>query len=372
MRHGEIGGRQSRRAVLAAIASSATLFTATSASASEDFDDAPLSDLARQIRTGVVRGARLVDKADKTWERFSDDRGLGAARNRPKRNVLDAGGNQVAKEVVRSPTSEVGEFDEAFAAGALQECDEAFLSCLKAQAQPSMTPGRLMQQIEDTKSLVRKSFFASSAPPSRQEQFNFECYAHYRTYNEILVQQRVNFLPFRRDFESLAGRGLLRLAEAQQPSLRPTMRPSADLAEGLRAALAVTDAVADFLQTRGLASSWERSVPSDEDVDDFASPAAPSADGVSVSSDLPYSLALYGDATLDSQLLLQELGYRLYPSFGRWLVREGASRCFPGGAGGEGAVSVQCDDYYMDTAYNSNPDLFEVRQVLLNIVIQRD
>ena len=145
MRHGEIGGRRSRRAVLAAIASSATLFTATSASAAVDFDadaHAPFSDLARQIRTGVVRGARLVDRADKAWERFSDDRGLGAARNRPKRNVLDAGGNQLAKEVVRSPTSEAGEFDEAFAAGALQQCDEAFLSCLEAQAQLSMTPGR--------------------------------------------------------------------------------------------------------------------------------------------------------------------------------------------------------------------------------------
>ena len=236
---------------------------------------------------------------------------------------------------------------------------------------PALALG-LTRQIEDTKSLVRKSFFASSAPASRQEQFNFECYAHFRTYNEILVERTVNFPPFRRDFESLAGRGLLRLAETQQPSLRPTMRPSADLAEGLRAALTATDAVADFLQTRGLASSWERSVPSDEDADDFASPAAPSTPGIFVSSDLPYSLALYGDVTLDAQLLLQELGYRLYPSFGRWLVREGASRCFAGGAGGGAAASVQCDDYYVDTAYNSNPDRFEVRQVLLNIVIQRD
>jgi hypothetical protein len=68
-------------------------------------------------------------------------------------------------------------------------------------------------------------------------------------------------------------------------------------------------------------------------------------------------------------LLLQELGYRLYPSFGRWLVREGVSRCF---ANAGGKVTVQIDDYYMDTAYNSNPDLFEVKQVLLNFVIQRD
>ena len=76
------------------------------------------------------------------------------------------------------------------------------------------------------------------------------------------------------------------------------------------------------------------------------------------------------------QILLQELGYRFYPSFGRWLTREGVSRCFVFGAAGGGAdenrdgISVQIDDYYMDTSYNSNPDLFEAKQVLLNIVIQ--
>ena len=35
-------------------------------------------------------------------------------------------------------------------------------------------------------------------------------------------------------------------------------------------------------------------------------------------------------------------------------------------------IIVYIDDYYMDTSYNSNPDLFEVKQILLNIVIQQD
>jgi hypothetical protein len=39
---------------------------------------------------------------------------------------------------------------------------------------------------------------------------------------------------------------------------------------------------------------------------------------------------------------------------------------------GKTNIIVNIDDYYMDTSYNSNPDLFEVKQILLNIVIQRD
>jgi hypothetical protein len=43
---------------------------------------------------------------------------------------------------------------------------------------------------------------------------------------------------------------------------------------------------------------------------------------------------------------------------------------FPLDGDGEKSV-VNVDDYYMDTAYNSNPDLFEVKQILLNSVLQR-
>jgi hypothetical protein len=48
-----------------------------------------------------------------------------------------------------------------------------------------------------------------------------------------------------------------------------------------------------------------------------------------------------------------------------------------GSSGGSASTSraniiVNIDDYYMDTSYNSNPDLFEVKQILLNIVIQQE
>jgi hypothetical protein len=54
------------------------------------------------------------------------------------------------------------------------------------------------------------------------------------------------------------------------------------------------------------------------------------------------------------------------------MAREAISRCFVGSCGGGGRVDVQVDDYFMDTGYNSNPDLFEVKQILLNIVVLRD
>ncbi len=74
------------------------------------------------------------------------------------------------------------------------------------------------------------------------------------------------------------------------------------------------DGIAALLQMRVFVSSWERSVLLDDDIEDFVDLHFP------VSADLlMYSLALVlnGDITLNSQLLLQELAYRLYPSIGR-------------------------------------------------------
>lgn len=251
---------------------------------------------------------------------------------------------------------------------------KAFLACLKSQQSSSAIGEReLMQQIDETKQLLRKSFFSSSSAPTPVEEFNFECYAHFRTFNEILVRRNVNFPPFRKEFESTIGARLLRLTSRERTSFSPSSSSTGATAS-LQNALGSVDAAAELLRGKGLIASWQRSVPLDDDVEDFAAaydgradkPAA--EDFGAAPSDVPFSLALEGDVTLDAQLLLQELGYRLYPSFGRWLVREGLLLCFDDG----GTVAVQVDDYYMDTGYSSNPNLFEVKQVLLNIVIRRD
>jgi len=269
--------------------------------------------------------------------------------------------------------------DEKFAFGLLQECDEAFLSCLKSQqsSQTSITKRELDQQIDETKQLVRKSFFSSSSTPTSIEEFNFECYAHFKVFNEILIKYKVIFPPFQKEFESFIGNRLLQLALQQQPSLltptpATTISSSINLTASLQNALRTTDVIATLLQKKGFITSWERSVPPDDDMEDFTSTTSTkSSENFFVSSDLPYSVALNGDITLNSQLLLQELGYRMYPSFGRWLIQKGVSGCFESGDA-VNKITVQMDDYYMDPSYNTNPDLFEVKQVLLNIVIQRD
>lgn len=254
---------------------------------------------------------------------------------------------------------------------------QAFLSCLRTQ-QPTtaITMDEMQQQIENTKQLTRKSFFPSSSSsssttsaPSKQLEFNFDCYAHFKVYNEILIKSKVNFPPFQKEYNSKIGKSLFHLVQEQssQQQLSTTPpRSSTDLVECIQNALYTTDSIASFLQRQGMIETWERSIPPSEDIEDFST----------LSSDLTYSLALNGDITLNSQLLLQELGYRMYPALGRWLIYEGVSHCFnlvvADEDGRDAAVRVQVDDYYMDTNYNSNPDLFEVKQILLSIVIQRD
>ena len=244
------------------------------------------------------------------------------------------------------------------------------MTCLKTQNIATIGPESLLRQIDDTAKLLRKSFFkASSNPANAQEDFNFNCYVHFRVYNEILVREKVYFPSFQKDFEANVGRLILKSTSKEQPSLVQDLAPETTLSERLTNALVASDTAATLLQNKGLIDSWERSIPPDDDIEDWTTTSkSTTTDNFYVSSDLEYSLALNGDVSLNSQLLLQELGYRLYPSFGRWLVHEAALQCF----GNENKVKVNMDDYYMDTSYNSDPDLFEPKQVLLNIVLERD
>jgi hypothetical protein len=230
----------------------------------------------------------------------------------------------------------------------------------------------LLSHIDDVKSLVKKSFFpipGSEATP--QEEYNYEIYTHFKTYNDILIEQTLSFPLFMAQFERTMGTRLLQL-------MTPLQHPpssSDQIRDQLESAFDMADMMGSFWLDNGFITSWERSLPSKEDVEDFIEPyVAPSGDNFSVTSDLKFTLALMGDITLQTQLLLQELGYRLYPSFGRWALQQQLMACFRrdnNNSDGKDGVTISIDDYYMDTAYNSNPDLFEVRQILLNVVLQR-
>ena len=118
-----------RRDVLATLTSSIMSLSAgapalAAATENENFE-APMNGLTRQIRTSVVKGAQVIDKLDSKWERFSDDFSLGDKRNKPKRNVIDAGGNERSKQVVRSqPKGGSIVLDEVFTTNLLKQCDE--------------------------------------------------------------------------------------------------------------------------------------------------------------------------------------------------------------------------------------------------------
>jgi hypothetical protein len=192
-------------------------------------------------------------------------------------------------------------------------------------------------------------------------------------YNEILVKSKAYFPSFQKEFEARLGQLLLQSALKEQPSLLSpdsAISKATTLTEKLVNALAATDNATTLLRNKGMIDSWERSIPPDDDIEDWAAITATKSftdkNNFYVSSDVTFSLALNKDITLNSQLLLQELGYRLYPSFGRVLVQNVLLQCF-----GNENVNVNIDDFYMDTNYNSNPDLFEVKQILLNIVLER-
>jgi hypothetical protein len=98
--------------------------------------------------------------------------------------------------------------------------------------------------------------------------------------------------------------------------------------------LRVMDGIAMLLQTGGFVSLWECLVPLDDDIEDLVDLT------FSVSADLTYSLALKHNVTLNSQFLLQELGNRLYPSIGQWMMCNALLRCYAGAAGGDDTVDA--------------------------------
>ena len=110
----------------------------------------------------------------------------------------------------------------------------------------------------------------------------------------------------------------------------------------------------DALVQRGLVSQIDISYDTD-DLTDWLEDAV---------SDLQFNIALDGDATLNSKIFLQEQGFRLYPNFGRYAIRSLLQASL--------GVDIEITDYYMDTDYNSDPDKFQVKEVLLSIVVESD
>lgn len=145
-----------------------------------------------------------------------------------------------------------------------------------------------------------------------------------------------------------------KLAElnSKQQGLKPNSKDC--LMNGINLALSVSDDIMKNLVETGFVAQAERN---EVDVDRLK-------DWIDDLADIQLSIPLDGDITLSSQVLLQEQGFRVYPDFSRFVINSAIEKCLVATN-----QRVSSDEYYMDTNYSSDPDLFEVKQVLLNIVI---
>lgn len=282
------------------------------------------SDLGIAVRRSVVQGAQTMDRMDGQWERFSDRYDLGKERSqRPDRP---------APLVIPDPRP----LDPTLASRVLQCSDQTFLELLR----PNVSPTQLSEQIQTVGNAVQPAFVRSSSYSSDNpaQQFNFDLYVHYKAYSDLLIHNgnsNFKFSEFLKQFQSGIGNEVLQLLGV----------PSHSQLQSLNDKLDALDQFGHALLQTGWVAQVEHSRPNREQMQDWQDDA----------DDLIWTMALNGDVTLGSQLLLQEQGFRLYPNLGKFAVQ---SILGP---------SATVDDYYMDTDYNSDPDRFEVKQVLLNI-----
>lgn len=313
------------------------------------------SDLGISVRRSVVRGAQLMDEFDGKWEKFSDDNGLGSQR---------------LKQQPRPKPREVPDLkplNKNVADCVLLASREAFLETVSGSASV-MTMETLQSQVEKVDNLVRKSFERSGLDFTNADgtsesttltapKYNYYCYTTFKAMCDILIEKK---LPFdRKKFESALGEKLLPIfAPSSQELLSniPKEYSNDSQMKAIDVGLQLTDEIIQNLVAFGFCALAERN--------DIENEEGRIADWAENLTDLQMSIPLDGDITLNSQILLQEQGFRLYPDFGRFVITSALQKSLVGMK-----QSVSSDEYYMDTSYSSDPDLFEVKQVLLNIVI---
>lgn len=292
------------------------------------------SDLGVSVRRSVVKGAQTMDRVDKQWEEFSDRFSLGSERSRQ-------GGRPKAKVI-----PPLLPLDKDVANKILETCDGAFCSVT------GVSRSALEDEVGKVTALVKPSFQRSGANLATfdtmvetGDQFNFASYVHFKAYSNLLVEKKIDYRSFRREFERQCGTMLLTLLNVE-----PKIATSSNRTEDLAARLQAIDCLTRALHDKGLVAATELSEIDPDLKSDWE-------DGL---SDLELSLALDGDATQNAQILLQEQGFNLIPSYTKFML--GPILQMPG-------QKLSIEEYYMDTDYNSNPDLFGVKEVLLNIVL---
>eukprot|EP00550_Attheya_septentrionalis_P008820 CAMPEP_0198298578 /NCGR_PEP_ID=MMETSP1449-20131203/41321_1 /TAXON_ID=420275 /ORGANISM="Attheya septentrionalis, Strain CCMP2084" /LENGTH=341 /DNA_ID=CAMNT_0043999875 /DNA_START=143 /DNA_END=1165 /DNA_ORIENTATION=- len=273
------------------------------------------SDLGVSVRRSVVRGAQVMDKLDGQWEKFSDEFGLGAERSkrdaRPKRKEIP----------------DLLPLNQTVATEILKAADMVFISLVP------IGQSALMKEVNEVDGLVRNSFERAGLEFRREgdssimtaPQFNYMCYVRFKAYSNILIRRNVNFQKFRKGFENDLGLKLVSLFVPDNTAMSQIITmpvetntkqdqglafSSTEMKDNLQRALDLVDHLCDSMKSMGLLALTERSELDKDKIQDWSEDL----------SDLQFSIALDGDITLNSQILLQEQGFRLYPDFTRFAV----------------------------------------------------
>jgi len=317
------------------------------------------SDLGISVRTSVVKGAQTMDQLDGMWEKFSDRYGLGTERSK-------AGSRPVPKRI-----PELQPLQVSTAQAILDASDRIFISSVNGR----ITTKDLQDRIVNVAEKVRVSFersgvnfssggdssLSSSSSSSSQSrlafetapQFNYVVYSHFKAYSELVIERAIDFGPFKSQFERQLGDEVLSLILSSSSSSINGFSDSSKL-ERLRTALQAIDMFLRRWEEKGFVAMTERTAMEDDQINDWLDDIA----------DLEFNIALDGDITLNAQILLQEQGLRLYPSFCRCAMLAVLNQVSPTDQ------KVSAMDYYMDTDYNSDPDKFEVKEVLLSLQLE--
>lgn len=209
----------------------------------------------------------------------------------------------------------------------------------------------LTKQVESVANKVRPSFErspSSAVEKGTAQAFNFDSYTHFKAYGDLIIETKMPFNTFRRDFEKTMGHELLSIL---LPQFKSVGIKDEDSPQAMQQRLLRVDQVCNALVAKGLVAATERSPVDEERLADWSEDL----------SDFTFNVALDGDIVMNAQILLQEQGFRLYPNYAKYMIASILQ--MP-------RQVVTVDDYYFDTDFNSDPNRFEPKEVMLNIVLE--
>jgi hypothetical protein len=333
--------------------------------------------LAVSVRKSVVKGAQLMDQVDAQWEALSDRFHLGSERQKqpgrpmPKRipplQPLDA---TVARQLVN-----VG--DDVFVQQLPRRISLSDVTDQVRMVGTTVAPA-FARSLNMEASDLANAVLNDNVSITSGGVFNFVSYCHYKAYSDLWlsrVQQqqqagssatsstKAEYGTFKRQYETQLGLKILALLVPQ-----PSLSSSSSSSSSCRATQRTMTDLFDVMVDKGLVASIDVSDPTEENGASGATDCIDADGGIGITT---FSVALDGDVTLPSQLLLQEQGIRLYPNYARFALQALLLTV----VGGDGDAATKTDvsimDYYMDTDYNADPSKFQVKEVLMNVEIDR-